>query len=155
MQSIILNILLVAVIIIPMAYFMFGNKKNSDVISAFKKKAGDQSLSPNEICSLSHVTIGSDSKSKTLCWMNTKSGDFHSIPFSELSDVTVSKSYQNHMIHGTETGTLSGVALSLHKKDKKDVAITVFNEADGHPVGNDLLDVTEFVNKIKKSNLLA
>jgi hypothetical protein len=155
MQSLFINILLIALILIPMIYFMLGNKRSSEQIKSFKNKAGEQNLSLSEICSLSHVILGVDNTSKILCWQISKGSDLYSIAFSELLDVTVSKSYQMHMVHGAETGTLSSVAVLLHKKDKKDIAIPVFNEADGHPIGNDLLDVTEFVNKIKKSHFSA
>jgi hypothetical protein len=153
MQSILINIILVAVIVIPMSYFMFGNKKNKALIDAFKKKAGEQNIAPKDICALTNVVIGVDASADVLCWQNTKVGDLYSIAFSELSDLTVSKSYQNHTIHGAETGTLSSVAVSLHKKDKREVVIPVFNEADGHQIGNDLLDVTEYISKLKKSYL--
>jgi hypothetical protein len=153
MQSILLNILLIALILIPMAYFMFGNKKNTAQLVSFKKKANEQNISPADICALRNVLIATDARAGILCWQNAKGGDFYSIALAELSDVSVSKSYQNHTIHGAETGTLASVAISLHKKDKKDVVIPVFNEAEGHPIGNDLLDVTEFVNKVKKSQL--
>jgi hypothetical protein len=153
MQSILINIILVAVILIPMAYFMFSNKKNKALIDAFKKKAAEQNIAPGDICALANVVIGADAGAGILCWQSTKGDDLYSIAFSEISDVTVSKSYQNHTIHGAETGTLISVAVSIYKKDKKEVVIPVFNKADGHQIGNDLLDVTEYVSRVKKSYL--
>ena len=149
MASIIINIILVLIIIIPMAYFMFGKKGNKDVINDFKSKAKNSGVNPDKIGTWQNGIYGIDNNLGKFCYVaRIQDDDLHVVDLKDIKHGEVSKVYQTESVHSQDISMLKSVSIVLKTVHKSEITIPVYNASKNLQIGDDLLDAIDLVKMI-------
>lgn len=149
MANIILNILLIAVVIVPMLYFFLGGKKNTEEIQALKLLSTKAGLSLDTTGQWQGGVIGMDKKQNKLCYLALP--DQNNLQVIDMQDIVqceVKKQYQNAEAHHQEISVLKGVTLSIITSQKIEKVIPVFDVSVHREPGTDLFEAIDWAKKI-------
>ncbi len=149
MSTIIINIVLVLIIVVPMGYFMFGAGKDKTAVKNFKSKAREAGLNPDKIGIWHGGMIGLDIQKSSLCYLSSlKDGVLHIIDMNEIKHCEVNKLYHKENVHNQATNVLMSVSLYITKKDKSEVVIPVYDSSVHSQIGTDLMEANDWANII-------
>jgi len=149
MASIILNIVLVLIIIIPMAYFMVGRKGNKNVINEFKLTARESGVNPDKTMTWQNGIFGIDNAQSKLCYIaRLHNNDLHVVDLKEVKHCEVNKVYQTESVHSQDISMLKSVSINMKTIHKSEIIIPIYNASKNLQIGDDLLDANDMVKMI-------
>lgn len=150
MSNILLNIIIITVIFVPMAYFMFSGNKDKARANNLKEKLQPLGFSPYTLGFFQSGSIALDKEGTELCFCEEGSDNIIKTHISQLSSAEVSKHYKTESVHDHDINILKSVTLLLKKKDKTEVKLPVFNIANHPNVGTDLMEAVTWSERINK-----
>jgi len=149
MASIIINIILVLIIIIPMAYFMVGKKANKNILADFKQKAKVVGVNPEKTGTWQNGIFGIDNTQGKLCYVAGLQGDdLHVVDLKAIKHCEVSKVYQTESVHSQDISMIKSVSIVLKTENKTEINIFRSNASKNLQIGDDLLEAIDLVKMI-------
>ncbi len=110
------NIILAAVVIVPMAYFfMSGSSSENKLKSAFLAKINEKGYQVVDVEIWQKGVVGLDSKSNMLYYKGFSQGenDLYAIDLAEVKSCNLEKSYTSESVHNSATNVLQKAILVL------------------------------------------
>lgn len=151
MSNILLNIIIVTVIFIPMAYFMFSGNKEKSAVKHLKDKLKAFDIMPDIVNCFQGAGIALDKSKSTLYFYQYEGEILTKTAISEINKADVSKLYQTESVHDHDISVLKSVSILLKMKDKSEVSLPVFSILKHPNVGADLMEAvrwSEMINKL-------
>lgn len=112
----IFNIILAAIVIVPMAYFfMSGSSSGNKLKSAFLAKINEKGFQVVDVEIWQKGVVGLDSKSNMLYYQgfSKDENDLHAIDLAEVKSCTLEKSFTSESVHNSATNVLHTATLAL------------------------------------------
>ena len=150
MSNIILNVIIIAVIFLPMAYFMLSGNKEKSSTKFLQDKLKLFHVIPDTIGCFQSGGIALDKGKSELYFYQYEGEVFTKIACSEIDKADVEKLYQNEIAHGHDINMLKSVSIIIKLKDKSEVKLPVYNASKYRNVGLDLLESVRWSQLINK-----
>ncbi len=137
------NIIVIAVIAVPMAYlFIGGGSTIKKAKNVFKKQAADAGFNLNQIDNWQKGTIGIDTSKKVICYVS-KVDNISEMAIIELANFSkgeVVKTHKRSVFHDKEELVIQDVFLVFKPKDakSKEVKINFYNTDKTSTIQGDL-----------------
>lgn len=145
MSSTIINIVLVLIIILPMAYFMMGSKSNKKENEEFTNKAKQAGLNPEKTGVFRNAKIAIDKTQSKLCYISKlKDNELHVVDLKDIKQCEVNKIYHTESVHNQATNILKNVSIYLKSSNKTEEVIPIYDGSVDVQIGDDLLEAMDW-----------
>lgn len=149
MSSLILNIVLVLLIFVPMAYFMFSKPKSeTEAIKNINNVAAKSGIKSDKTLKLKNAVIALDKSKMAIFYQSDLFNKSEVISLDHVKSTEISKSYVTEKAHGKEISILQKVDFRLKKNDNQDIVLPIFDMAKYDQIGSDLLDSIDFSKQV-------
>lgn len=147
MSDVIMNVILFALIFVPMMFLVI--RRGSEGIAQFKSMMKMNQVELGDATDLTNQVLALDkSKSNIYYWVKGNP-DFEKIDLNTLSEINVIKSLSQGFSNEVNVTSLQKVEIQLLKKNKEQITWPVYQINQNQQIGSDLLDAEDFVQKVK------
>ena len=102
MSSLILNIVLVLLIFVPMAYFMFSKPKNSEALKKINDLATQSGIKADKITKLTNAVLALDKSKMAIFYQSNLFNKMEVISLDNIKSTELSKNYMTETVHNKE-----------------------------------------------------
>jgi hypothetical protein len=148
MSDVIMNIILFALIMIPMLFLILRSSGKKE-LQQFKSLMKNENLNMGKYVILTKQILCTDKTENALCYWIKGSQDFEKVLLAELESAEVMKSAHHGAVTESNIASLQKVEVYLTKKDKMHIILPIYNINENRPIDTDLLDVEGFIKNIK------
>ncbi|HMU06119.1 MAG TPA: hypothetical protein PJ990_20940 [Saprospiraceae bacterium] len=135
------NIILAAIVIVPMAYFfMSGSSSEKKLKSTFLSKINEKGYQVVDVEIWQKGVIGLNSKNNMLYYQGFLQGDndLYAIDLSEVKSCTLEKTFSSESVHNSATNVLHKATLTL-KLSNSNVHIKMYDADETIQMQDDVL----------------
>ncbi|MBK7700186.1 MAG: hypothetical protein IPJ39_16400 [Saprospiraceae bacterium] len=147
MSSLILNIVLVLLIFVPMAYFMFSKPKNSEALK-INDLATQSGIKADKITKLTNAVLALDKSKMAIFYQSNLFNKMEVISLDNIKSTELSKNYMTETVHNKEISILQKADFRLKKNDNQDIILPIYDSSKQDQIGSDLLDTEDFSKQI-------
>ena len=127
MSSIILNIVLVLLIFVPMAYFMFSKSKNTDALKKINDLATQSGIKADKITKLTNAVLALDKSKMAIFYQSDLFNKMEVISLNNIKSTELSKNYLTETVHNKEISILQKADFRLKKNDNQDIILPIYD----------------------------
>ena len=148
MSSLILNIVLVLLIFVPMAYFMFSKPKNSEALKKINDLATQSGIKADKITKLTNAVLALDKSKMAIFYQSDLFNKMEVISLDNIKSTELSKNYLTETVHNKEISILQKADFRIKKNDNQDIILPIYDSSKQDQIGSDLLDTEDFSRQI-------